>query len=124
MVFRDFWKPAVWLTIILSLSLIPGNTLPGIPIFPHFDKLVHAAMYFGLAILLVNPLSKRHMNAVYLHVLLICFVIGILIELSQAYIAMNRSGTWGDVTANICGTVLGIGFYHLVVKGRKCEKYT
>ncbi|HAR33710.1 MAG TPA: VanZ family protein, partial [Desulfobacter sp.] len=39
----------LWLVIILVLSLIPGNKLPGIPLFPHIDKVVHALMYFGLA---------------------------------------------------------------------------
>lgn len=118
-----FWKPAVWLLIILTLSLIPGNKLPGIPIFPHFDKVVHAAMYFGLAILLIKPLQENLESRSYLWALLICFVIGLLVELIQEYLALNRSGSWLDGMANISGAILGVLFYHYFIRGYWWEKF-
>lgn len=118
-----FWKPAVWLLIILTLSLIPGNKLPGIPIFPHFDKVVHAAMYFGLAILLIKPLQENLESRSYLWALLICFVIGLLVELIQEYLALNRSGSWLDGMANISGATLGVLFYHYFIRGYWWEKF-
>ena len=112
-----FWKPVLWLIIILILSLIPGNRLPGIPLFPHFDKLVHAAMYFGLAVLLIKPLNNLPLRRPYIWAVLVCIVIGIVIEFSQEYMAVNRSGNWHDEAANLTGSLLGILFYHYLVLG-------
>ena len=111
-----FWKPAVWLAVILVLSLIPGNKLPGIPVFPHFDKLVHAAMYFGLAVLLVKPMGQYRLKWSYLWIILICLVIGSLLEYFQATLAIRRSGSWEDELANVSGAILGILFFHFLVK--------
>jgi VanZ family protein len=118
-----FWKPALWLIFILTLSLIPGNKLPGIPIFPHFDKVVHAAMYFGLSILLIKPLRENIVSRYYLWTLLICLVIGSLVELFQEYLALNRSGSWLDGMANISGAILGILLYHYLIRGNWWEKF-
>jgi VanZ family protein len=117
-----FWKPVLWLIIILILSLIPGNRLPGIPLFPHIDKAVHAVMYFGLTLLLVRPLSYLRLRRPYAWALLICLTIGILVEISQEYMAVNRSGNWPDVAANLTGTLLGILFYHYLVAGYRWER--
>jgi VanZ family protein len=111
-----FWKPATWLTIILVLSLIPGNKLPGIPVFPHFDKLVHAAMYFGLAVLLVKPMSRFRLKWPYLWIILICLTIGSLVEYFQATLAISRTGSWEDELANTGGAILGVLFFHYLVK--------
>lgn len=117
-----FWKPVLWLIIILILSLIPGNRLPGIPLFPHVDKAVHAAMYFGLALLLVRPLSHHRLRRPYTGAVLICLVIGILVEISQEYMAVNRSGNWPDVAANLTGALTGIIFYHYLIMGSWFER--
>ncbi len=117
-----FWKPVLWLSIILILSLMPGNRLPGIPLFPHMDKVVHAAMYFGLAVLLARPLSQLPSRRPYLMAVLICLVIGSLVEIAQEYMAVNRSGNWLDEAANLSGAVLGILFYHYLVLGYKWER--
>ena len=118
-----FWKPALWLIIILILSLIPGNKLPGIPIFPHFDKVVHAAMYFGLAILMIKPLRENIASRYYFWAILICFVIGSLVELFQEYLAINRSGSLHDEMANVAGALLGLLFYHYFISGYWWEKF-
>lgn len=118
-----FWKPLLWLLIILIMSLIPGNKLPGLPVFPHFDKVVHAAMYFGLAVLLIKPFRLIKVSRSYLWSFLICMMAGSLIELSQEYLAIKRSGSWIDEMANITGTLIGLIFYHFAVRGYRWEKF-
>ncbi len=117
-----FWKPILWLVIIMIMSLIPGNKLPGLPVFPHFDKVVHAAMYFGLAVLLVKPFRLIKVSRNYLWSFLICISIGSIIELSQEYLAFNRTGSWIDEMSNIAGALLGIIFYHFAARGYRWEK--
>ena len=119
----SFWKPLLWLVIILVLSLIPGNKLPGIPLFPHIDKVVHALMYFGLAILLVRPLKRVPGSRPYLWAVLICLIIGTAVEYSQAHLAVNRSGNFYDELANVFGAMLGVGFYHLFIRNFPWEKW-
>jgi len=117
-----FWKPVLWLIIILVLSLMPGNRLPGIPLFPHIDKVVHATMYFGLAVLLVRPLSHFPFRRPYFVAVMICLLIGSLVEISQEYLAFNRSGSWLDEAANLTGALMGILFYHFLVLGYRWER--
>lgn len=114
---KAFWRPILWLLIILVLSLIPGNQLPGMPFIPHFDKLVHAAMYFILVVLLINPLKHLKVRRFYLVALFVSFIIGSVVELAQTYIAVNRSGCFCDELANLAGAFLGIIFYHYFIKG-------
>jgi VanZ family protein len=118
-----FWKPLLWLAIILVLSLIPGNKLPGIPRIPHIDKVVHALMYFGLAVLLVRPLKRLPSSRAYIWAVLICLVIGTAVEYSQAYLTVNRSGSFYDELANAAGAILGVVFYHLFIRGFFWEKW-
>jgi hypothetical protein len=52
MIRKLFVISLVWSVLILILCAIPGNSLPKSPLFniPHFDKFVHAGLYFPLAI--------------------------------------------------------------------------
>ena len=119
---NHFWKPILWLIIILTMSLIPGNKLPGLPLFPHLDTVVHAPMYFGLAVLLIRPLTTNKIPRYYLLTMLICIVVGTILELSQEYFAVKRLGSWLDELANISGTLLGISFYHYAIRGYRWER--
>lgn len=118
-----FWKPLLWLAIILVLSLVPGNKLPGIPYIPHLDKIVHALMYFGLAVLLVRPLKILPISRPYLWSVMICLVIGSAVEYSQAYLTVNRSGSFYDELANVFGAMMGVAFYHLFIRNFYWEKW-
>jgi VanZ family protein len=117
-----FWKPFLWLAVIISLSLIPGNKLPGVPLFPHFDKAAHTVMYFGLAVLLVRPLRFIVANP-YVWSVVICLITGMLMEFLQEFMAVNRTGSWADILANSVGIMLGILFYHYSIRGFLWEDY-
>lgn len=113
----------LWLICIMTLSLIPGNRLPGITVFAHFDKVVHAIMYFGLAVLLVRPLMRFPVRHPYLIALILCVLLGTLMEILQARLNVSRSGSLLDGLANLAGTLLGIIVYQIAIKGTRFEKW-
>lgn len=119
----QFWKPVGWIVVILALSLVPGNRLPGVALFVHSDKLVHALMYFGLAVLLVKPVKTFRHQSPYLIVFLVCVILGMLVELAQFRLVSGRSGSWPDGLANGAGAILGIVIYHTTLKGTRLERW-
>ncbi|TVQ95176.1 MAG: hypothetical protein EA393_00055, partial [Bacteroidetes bacterium] len=59
-----FWHllPAiVWTIVIFFIIAIPGSSIPESPLFliPHFDKIIHAAIYFLLGLLLTYGFAKQ-----------------------------------------------------------------
>ena len=116
-----FWKPVLWLLIIALLSLMPGNELPRIPLFAGADKLVHAVMYAGFAVLLIRPLLQIKFVYPYLLAVVMSLVIGGVIEIIQESLASGRSGSWFDFWANLGGALLGILFFRVAVAGKKWE---
>lgn len=123
MIILRFWKAIVWLAILIKLSLMAGNKLPSVPVFAHMDKVVHALMYFVLAFLLSRPVTRTGIRRPYLWIVLFCLVTGMLIEILQKYFALNRSGSFLDELANITGAILGILFFHFVVRNSWSEKW-
>lgn len=112
----------IWAIIILIVCGLPGESLPdpGRLWFPHFDKLVHMGLYFPLAFFLVAEfaLSKKvflRKYAVFLTLLLV-FIYGGFIELSQEYLFVDRSPEWADVLSDLIGAILAISLYYLVGK--------
>ena len=119
-----FIKPFIWLLFIAVFSLMPPEDLPNVPLsdLPQFDKMIHFAMYFMLAVLLVKPL-KRLQLPVWLIVLLISIFIGGLIEILQFAITNYRSASWFDFLADITGAIAGVLVYGMMVSGKWWERY-
>ena len=100
----------IWAALILVLTSIPGEKMPEIGLW-NWDKLAHCAVYFILSILLF-----RYLFLVRIFTIANCWKLGLLIgvayagldELHQIPIP-NRTCTWQDFIANICG--VGIGVY-------------
>jgi VanZ family protein len=98
--------------IILYLSLTNAHTFDRVPLFniPNLDKIVHFLMYFGFmsVIILENWKSMKHSGQLFL-LALIPFVYGVLMEILQTTLTVNRTGSIYDVAANsagICGSIL------------------
>lgn len=119
-----FIKPFIWLLFIAVLSLMPAEDLPKVPLrdLPQFDKMIHFAMYFMLAVLLVKPLQRLHLP-VWLIVLLTSIIIGGLIEILQFAITNYRSASWFDFLADITGAIAGVLAYGMMVSGKWWERY-
>ena len=100
--------------IVLFLALVPAEeSVRGLPT----DKLNHMLAFFVLAILarVLWPGS----GALRLLLLLGCF--GSAIELLQLAMALGRTAEWGDLAADVFGTLAGLlcGRFLLIFRNRK-----
>jgi hypothetical protein len=88
----SFWKPALWLAIICYGLFIPASELPTKPFLsiPHFDKIVHFSLFFGLNVLLMRPLKKLNLKY-YLLAPAISVFFGLILEYEQHIITISRN---------------------------------
>jgi VanZ family protein len=123
MIIFRFYKPAIWVVIITILCLMPADEMPRITAFtiPHFDKLVHAGMYFILVIFLVKPLQSVKIPVVFPS-LIFSIIVGSSIEVLQFYITSTRSADFYDIFADFAGAIIGLIFYMYSIKGNKWER--
>ncbi len=120
---KYFWKPIACLILVAVLSLIPGNKLPHPKyIIPHFDKLVHAGMYFTLCIFAIAPFAKVRVGKGYWAAFITSIAFGGIFEILQETITVNRSGNLYDFIANTCGALLALFAYRFVISGTKLER--
>ena len=102
-----------WAVVILVLCLIPGKSLPEWNWFAllDLDKVVHAGMFFVLAVLLAqafvgNGSPKHHL----LWACLISIAYGLSTEFMQGLEAMGRRTDINDMLANSMGALIA-AFY-------------
>jgi VanZ family protein len=109
----------VWSLIILWIICMPGSTIPKVPFvnIPHFDKLVHAAIFAVFAFLLNFGLYRQENPFLKKHHYTISLIIGVIYGLGTEWIQLNfipgRSGEFFDWVADIAGTISGILMFHL-----------
>jgi len=117
-----FWKPFVWLALICYGLFLPAQNLPAKQLLsiPHFDKIVHFSLFFGLSLLLFNPFKKIKTNYLVLAPVT-AVLLGALLELVQHSISSTRSSNIYDFLANSAGIVISIIFYSFFVSGKKWE---
>lgn len=121
--FKSFWKPIIWASVIFFLSALPGydlNKATSFIAFPNFDKVGHATFYFVLCWLLVhafqNTLRPKKSNKIlsYFLALFLCAIYGAIIEYLQGYIFIQRSKDIFDFIANCSGAVSAAIFYYFL----------
>lgn len=98
----------LWALVILVLCLIPGKDLPEWHWFALFDldKLVHAGMFFVLALLLAQAFhAARRPKRWLLTACLIAIAYGMATEFMQGLEAMGRRTDVNDMIANAAGAV-------------------
>lgn len=110
----------LWAILILVLSSISGNSLPKTPTIPHFDKLVHAGLYFILSSFLIPIFDfSNHAffrkTSVFIVILIVGFYGG-MIEIAQEHLFVNRSGDIIDFFSDLIGGFLGLILYYSIVK--------
>jgi len=103
-----------WMMFITfsSLSSFEGSGLSMFNI-PYGDKIVHFTFYFVAAVLgslfFVETKEERTTRNKYLKILAISLIFfGMLIEVIQETMTINRSGDVFDALANSTGVILGI----------------
>ncbi len=118
---KNHWKSITWAVFILLLCGIPGNQINKVKLIdiPHFDKIVHLSFYFTFALLLISENnSQKQQQQVTIKAILMAGVIsisyGILIEILQKLVFINRGAEIWDVVANAFGFILAALSYRLV----------
>lgn len=113
----------LWLLLILTLTLAPGNTLPRVHLWEEIlsvDKLAHVLLFMILVLLTIIGFSKQyhfeHLRRYAIRsALILGLTYGLLIEFIQAAIP-DRSPEFLDFLANTVGCGLGVGLFYLIYK--------
>lgn len=102
-IFARYWKTILCAAAIAVLSLAPLSAPSKLQV-PHADKWVHAAMYAALAVATFLDMKKRFsLTKITIFLLILPIFYGGLIEILQEFCTPSRSGSWGDLAADILG---------------------
>ena len=99
------------IAIVIYLSFFKPPSI-GVPLFPHFDKLVHICMYGGVSGILWIEFLRNHkkyeevMWHAWIGAVVCPIVMSGVIELLQEYCTTHRGGDWLDFAANSFGVAL------------------
>ena len=106
---KRWWPTILCVAVILYATLSADPTAGAeLPLFPGFDKLVHAVMFGGLAGAVAFDWQRSH-RATFLDrrrmavICALCVVAGGVDELAQATLTEARSAEWADFLADIIG---------------------
>jgi len=110
-----------WALFIFVLCALPGSQFKEAK-HEHLDKVIHVTLFSVLFVLLavgfikqkLFPYLRRHVK---LKVWLGCLVYGVIIELLQGSLFIERSVEITDIFANAIGASVGLGAF-LLIYGR------
>lgn len=110
-----------WAAVIALLSLMSTGGTPMLPLFGvvPVDKAAHFAVYLILAYLLLVGTQKQYtINTLrYYSIpvsLTVAVLYGVLMELLQGFVIMDRNLEFYDIVANTAGSFSGLGVFWLV----------
>ncbi|MGB0932795.1 MAG: VanZ family protein [Lishizhenia sp.] len=120
--FRYILPGIIWLTIILFLSLTPGNELQQVNWdYFAFDKFAHLSVYAILVHIWLTGLKRQRTsillrNRAYLVVIISAFCLGVGIEIVQWTLITGRMFDGWDILANSTGIFLGVSTSYLLYR--------
>ena len=98
---------ALWFAgSIYSLLFKAAETAP--PPFPHFDKVAHLALFFAQIWLLTKAFRTDNRPIPYRSLMVFALCFAVVSECAQAWFTATRTGSLGDVLADMAGTVLAL----------------
>jgi VanZ family protein len=113
---RSAYAVSILLTILityLSLSSLKELDLK----ISVSDKLLHVSAYLALTISWLFAILKSHKNfKVKLQIGFTLCIFGIIIEILQSSMPLNRQGDYLDVLANSSGIILGIITFNYLLR--------
>ena len=118
-----YYAPAaVWGFFILYFSLMPGDEVPDL-LNDMNDKILHGFIYLLFSFLMHLGYTKFVLFdggtiLELLTILLVCTVIGGLVEVIQHLWVLNRNGDWQDFAANALGSLMCVLLIRLVYRLR------
>lgn len=119
----------IWTLLIIIGSFISGNTLNKIPLIniPYFDKFIHFTWYFFLYIFwysyMINRDVKNQKLAVRFGLIISIILLGLIIEIVQEKVSVNRSNDIFDFLAEIVGTFCAFLVFFKLYQSQIFGKY-
>lgn len=89
----------------------------GMPLFPHFDKFTHAALFFGQLWLVARAYALNQKRLPYRFWLVLALIWAIAIELIQSQLPSRSADVW-DVVADMVGAIAALYLAHTVYTHR------
>ena len=119
-----FWKSACWFILILIVTFLPGSSSKRIRLFIHADKLIHLLLFMIFSLLLIFDARRFFQTSsiqknIAIAVTLTGLAAGLFTELVQHFLIVDRSGTIGDLIADVGGILIGIGIYKIIIDKSK-----
>ena len=113
----------LWALLIAVLSFFPGNRFPKVEI-TRVDLAVHFFFYTVLTFLLIDSHYRESKKVWWgknpvLSAFLFSISYGILVEILQGTVFVNRSADLTDVVANTFGAIIGWAVYYYIQKNAK-----
>lgn len=93
--------------IYLSLIKTPKNMIE----IAQIDKIYHSIAYFVLSITWLFAFQKK--SQVKYIIVILCIILGIIIEVLQSTLTIYRTGDYLDVLANSMGVILALVVFNL-----------
>lgn len=93
--------------IYLSLIKTPKNMIE----IAQIDKIYHSIAYFVLSITWLFAFQKT--SQVKYIIVILCIILGIIIEVLQSTLTIYRTGDYLDVLANSMGVILALVVFNL-----------
>jgi VanZ family protein len=119
MFFRSTYPAFIWAVLIFILCALPGTYVPRLSFLDWLrpDKVVHFIMFGALSFLLIKGfVQQNNLRGLNIHAKLYAtiftIIYGVMIELSQEYIFIWRSGEVFDAIADAIGAFIGLWFYN------------
>ncbi|NNJ25309.1 hypothetical protein LzC2_13790 [Planctomycetes bacterium LzC2] len=110
------WMGAGYLIAAFTVTHlpIPPGTAKGLP---HVDKLVHAAIFAGMSLLIAAWRTTRFdsIRRAAVIAFLFCLLYGAADEFTQSFLA-SRSSDWWDLLADAVGAAIGIAAFFLLIR--------
>ena len=101
---------------IVTLSLLPPQAFPKLPLFAGFDKVVHFMMYFIFSILLSWAVKTELKYRRLFLIIPVTIGWGVFMEIMQLEMHLGRSFDIYDILANSTGVVVGVLLYVIVTR--------
>jgi VanZ family protein len=118
--------PGAWAALILVLTLLPPEDMPGVPHWEllSFDTAAHAFVFGVLTVLSLFSISRQgrfpSLRAAAVPIAVIgSTLFGGLIEILQSSMNLGRQGEWTDLLSDGIGAVLGGIFFHFASRWLK-----
>ena len=104
----------IWIVLIAILHVIPGSDFPEVSFSSFFqiDKLIHAILFLVASYLLAIAWVERQKSG-FLHYIVIALIAyGLVLELLQGLVFVERSADILDWLADSIGVLLGVVIFH------------